>query len=61
MTFRELPVGAMFRFATDAADALDLVKIAAGTYSVNGWCYFVIPEKRAVEVIRIDTPKEGEK
>ena len=61
MTFRELAIGDKFLFARDLASAPIMVKVAAGLYRVCGWTHHVPPEKRNVDVVRLDTPKEGEK
>lgn len=61
MTFRELPVGAKFRFAGETRDALPMFKVHAGKYTIGSWVHCVRPENRDVEVVRIDPPKENEK
>lgn len=60
MTFRELSPGETFRFANDP-ERVALLKISPGMYHVGGWSHVIRPEKRDVEVVRIEAPKENEK
>lgn len=59
MTFRELRIGDKFLFESDLQDAPVMEKVGNGLYRVCGWTHHVPPERRNVDVVRIETtPKE---